>query len=60
MDVVTFIRNQRYLSALLEVLLSKRENLLIYGLRSIDLDKRFKASKTNYQNFLEYGRKGID
>jgi hypothetical protein len=39
MDVIQFIRNQRYLKALIQVLLSKREKTLLYRLRQIDISK---------------------
>jgi hypothetical protein len=39
MDVIDYIRNQRYLKALIEVLLTKREKMLLYRLRQVDISK---------------------
>ena len=37
MDVVDFVRNMRYLKALMKVIFSKREHQLVLRLRSINL-----------------------
>ena len=37
MDVVEFVRSMRYLKALTRVLMSKRENQIMWRLRSINL-----------------------
>jgi hypothetical protein len=40
MDVVDFIRNMRYLKALIKVLFTKRENQILWRLRSINLQDK--------------------
>jgi len=39
MDVVDFIRNQRYVKALIDILLTQREGLLLYRLRQVDISQ---------------------
>lgn len=40
MDVVDFIRNMRYLKALIRILFTRRENQIMWRLRSINLQDK--------------------
>jgi hypothetical protein len=66
MDVIDFIRNQRYLKALIQVILTKREKLLLYRLRQMDISKEISwVNKTHSEKFEDerykvYKREGVD
>ena len=58
MDVVSFIRLSRYLKALMEILITKREKKMVLGLRQLNLKQV--ENEQDMNKFLKYGKDGID
>lgn len=63
MDVIDFIRNMRYLKAIIRILFTRRENQIMWRLRSINLQENlavFNESQGSLGNFINFRRSGIE
>lgn len=66
MDVIDYIRNQRYLKALIQILLTSRERMLLLRLRQIDISKdvewveKTQSQKFESERFSSFKRRGVD
>ena len=62
MDVITIIRNQRYLKTLMDILLTKRESTLLLRMRQINLKEEVDKSKGDFQlkSFITFKDKGVE
>ncbi|TNV84198.1 hypothetical protein FGO68_gene7891 [Halteria grandinella] len=58
MDVISFIRNQRYLTALMEIFLSKRESKIMLRLRQVNVFDEMKKNvlgSSQLHKYLNFG-----
>ena len=61
MDIVQFIRNQRYLETIMQVLLSKRERKLFWRLSRINPIKLKEKEKFDSEKiYLKFKMNGVD
>ena len=57
--MVEFIRNMRYLKAMMKILFSQRENKIMYRLRQINVEDS-KSLNTDVNRMLPFHRNGIE